>query len=68
MTFPTKSIELEAWIMTQAEHAGRPISRSKANRLKKRVMREGLSPDLARVIGYADHTGETAVNRVIRDN
>lgn len=43
------------------------MSKSKADRLADKFKRGEYDPDLVRVIGYSDPTGETAVNNYMRE-
>lgn len=49
-----------------AGEQGSPLSKSKADKLADRFKRGAFDPDLARVIGWSDPTGEEAVNNVMR--
>ena len=60
--------QIIAALMDQAEDAGNPLSFTKACKLAVRIKRGEYDPELAKVIGWADPTGETACRRVRADN
>ena len=57
--------QIIAALMDQAEDAGNPLSFTKACKLAVRIKRGEYDPELAKVIGWADPTGETACRRVM---
>lgn len=54
-----------AALMDQAGGVGNPISFTKARKLSVRIKRGNYDPEFAKVIGWADHTGESACRRVM---
>lgn len=62
----TKHQVRDELLFLAGEH-NQPLSKSKADRLADKFKRGEYDPDLVRVIGYSDPTGETAVNNYMRE-
>ena len=57
-------------LLANAEEMGVALSRAKADKVAnayKRGRLDEMDPELMRVIGYSDPTGETAVNNYMRE-
>lgn len=59
--------EIRDALLDLAAGAGQPLSKSKADKLADKFKRGLFDPELARVIQYADPTGELATNNVMRE-
>lgn len=53
-------------LLTHAATTGTELSRAKADKLARKIKAGTWDPELARVLTYADPTGETATTRADR--
>ena len=59
--------EIRDALLGMANGAGQPLSKSRADKLADKFKRGMFDPELARVIGWADPTGEMACNNVMKE-
>jgi hypothetical protein len=62
-----RKADIRDHLLILAADADQPLSQSRADRLADKFKRGAYDPALVRIIGWADPTGETACNNVMRE-